>query len=128
MVRPRSRHGRGRGPARGTDEVAVAIGFESMADLFARGDELRAKLSSNEPLMYEDWRRVLLATELVFCSDVVGSGLDWAITTGLSDVQTIMLLRSIQRKLPRWRSSRQLQKRPDDTVEILDPERFQQAP
>ena len=45
----------------------------------------------------EPTRAVL--TELVFASDLVGSGVDWATTTGFNDDETIRLLRSIQRKL-----------------------------
>jgi hypothetical protein len=47
----------------------------------------------------EDWRRALLATEIVFASDVVGAGTDWPITTGLSDQETITILRVIQTKI-----------------------------
>ncbi len=46
-----------------------------------------------------------MSTEVVFASDVVGSGLDWPITTGITDEETIRLLRGLQRKLPRWRGS-----------------------
>lgn len=48
-----------------------------------------------------DWVRTLLATEIVFASDVVGSGLDWPITSGLPDEETMHLLRSVQRKIPK---------------------------
>jgi hypothetical protein len=47
-----------------------------------------------------DWVRVVLATEIVFISDVIGSGHDWRHTTGLQDDETLRLLRSIQRKVP----------------------------
>jgi hypothetical protein len=50
-------------------------------------------------LTEEDWRRTLLATEIVFISDVVGAGTDWEVTTGLSDEETIKVLRAIQRKV-----------------------------
>lgn len=43
----------------------------------------------------------LLATEIVFASDVIGAGLDWIHTTGLSDGESIALLRSVQRKVPK---------------------------
>ena len=46
----------------------------------------------------KDWQRLLLATEVVFASDLIGSGHDWPITTGFADERTIHLLRSIQRK------------------------------
>ena len=43
--------------------------------------------------------RSLLMTEVVFASDVVGSGMEWTITTGLTDQETIATLRGLQRKL-----------------------------
>ncbi|MFD8782806.1 hypothetical protein [Kitasatospora sp. NPDC059599] len=46
-----------------------------------------------------DWARILLAAEIVFVSDLVGSGTEWSTTTGFADEATIRMLRSIQRKL-----------------------------
>lgn len=46
-----------------------------------------------------DWTRALLASEIVFASDVVGAGVEWPTVTGWSDVETIELLRELQRKL-----------------------------
>ncbi|MFE3189893.1 hypothetical protein ACFXHA_12850 [Nocardia sp. NPDC059240] len=89
------------GPARCSDALAVAMDFESVADLYEQGRRLRSALIANEPLSARDWRRSLLATEFVFASDVFGSGLDWSITTGFSDEQTIAILRGLQRKLGR---------------------------
>ncbi|QKS21463.1 hypothetical protein HUN58_17345 [Curtobacterium sp. Csp1] len=40
-----------------------------------------------------------VATELVFVSDVVGSGTDWETTTGIRDADALRLLRSLQRKI-----------------------------
>lgn len=65
----------------------------------------------------------MLAIEIVFVSDVVGSGLDWRFTSGLSDAKTIEILRSLQRKLPQWRSSVQFAQDDDGHVNVLDPER-----
>lgn len=45
--------------------------------------------------------RVLLATEISFASDLVGSGHDWMFTTGLSDEETLGVVRRIQRKMPK---------------------------
>jgi hypothetical protein len=87
------------GPARCTDEMAVAIGFRSVQDLFDSGKQLRSAINSREPLPASDWLRVLLATEIVFASNAIGSGLDWSITTGMSDEESLTLLRSVQRKL-----------------------------
>ena len=91
------------GPARCTDELANVIGFNSTADLNAKTARLVTALHEGEALTAKDWRRTLLATEIAFASDVVGSGIDSSTTTGLSDEQTIRLLRAIQRKFHRPR-------------------------
>ena len=89
------------GPARCTEELAVAMGWRDVANLLDRGSELAAEIKAKKPLTQVDWVRALLATEIVFASDVMGSGGDWSITTGLPDVETIRHLRSLQRKIPR---------------------------
>lgn len=89
------------GPARCTDALAVAMDFQNVTDLYGQARRLRSALIANEPLSARDWRRSLVATEFVFTSDVFGSGIDWSITTGWSDEQTIAILRGLQRKLAR---------------------------
>lgn len=39
--------------------------------------------------------------EIVFASDVFGSGIDWSTTVGRTDEETIRILRSLQRKIAR---------------------------
>jgi hypothetical protein len=87
------------GPARCTEEMAVAMGFDGVQHLFEETDRLVMAIDRKEQFTRRDWLRVLLATEIVFASDAVGSGRDWSTTTGLTDLKTIRLLRSIQRKL-----------------------------
>ncbi|GAA4580595.1 hypothetical protein GCM10023176_60360 [Micromonospora coerulea] len=89
------------GPAHSTEALAVAMGFEGVEDLYAQAGPLHASIRAEEPLSRRDWRRVLIATEVVFASDIFGSGCDWSTTTGLSDEETINLLRAVQRKLAR---------------------------
>jgi hypothetical protein len=87
------------GPARCTEEMSIALGFESVEDLFAQRDRLIEAIGAGEPMTRFDWLRVLLATEIVFASNLVGSGMDWSITTGLSDAESVVTLRGVQRKL-----------------------------
>jgi hypothetical protein len=87
------------GAAHLTDALAVAMGFRSTADFFTESKRLDALLAGEAPLSSRDWRRALLATEIVFVSDVVGSGVEWTTTAGLDDDETLRLLRSLQRKL-----------------------------
>lgn len=63
------------------------------------------RIEANEVLSSQDWRRVLLAAETIFTSDVFGSGLEWPITSGIPDAESIAILRGLQPKLPRWRGS-----------------------
>ena len=87
------------GPARCTEEFATAMGCDTVADLHAERPRLMGAIGAARPLSRQDWQRVLVLTEVVFVSDLVGSGVEWETTTGLSDEVTIRLLRGIQRKL-----------------------------
>jgi hypothetical protein len=87
------------GPARCTDAMAVAMGFADVQDLFAQADRIVGELDAARLLSRWDWSRTLLATEIVFASNVMGSGADWTDTTGLDDARSIQVLRSLQRKL-----------------------------
>jgi hypothetical protein len=91
------------GPARCTDPLAMAMGFVDVEDLFRQSKWLVTAIRNAEPLSPRDWTRVLLATEIVFASDVLGSGSDWGSTVGWSDEQTIRVLRQLQSKLLRAR-------------------------
>ena len=81
------------------------------------------QIDRSSSLTANDWRRVLLAVEVAFVSDVIGSGLDWRFTSGFSDAETIDVVRGLQRKLPRWRDSVQFTRDDDGTVTILDRDR-----
>jgi hypothetical protein len=87
------------GPAHATAALAVAMGFEGVEDFHVQVSRLRASLKAGQPLSPWDWRRALLATEIVFASDIFGSGYEWSTTTGLSDEETIRTLRRLQHKL-----------------------------
>lgn len=75
------------------------MGFKSVEDSFAQAERIRECLRGGTSMPLADWRRTLVATELVFVSDVVGSGIDWATTTGIRDAHALRLLRSLQRKI-----------------------------
>ena len=87
------------GPARMTNDIADVIGFESVADFDTQRARLVDALRAGAPLTADDWRRVLLATEIVFVSDVVGSGVEWPTTTGFEDAETLEALRAMQRTI-----------------------------
>jgi hypothetical protein len=87
------------GPAHCTDAMAPAMGFSNVPGLLAEGRQIITDLDSGRSLTCQDWTRALLATEIVFISDMLGSGAEWPTTTGLDDASTLKALRSIQRKL-----------------------------
>jgi hypothetical protein len=111
------------GPARPTQEFAVAMGFADVEQLSNDARSLWRRIDRESALSVGDWRRVLLAAEVVFVSDVVGSGLDWRFTSGFSDEESIAILRGLQRKMPRWRTSFQFTTDQDGDVSLSDSNR-----
>ena len=87
------------GPAHCTESMARAMGFVSVADLLRAGQHMADDLDAGRPLSRRDWTRALLATEIAFASDVLGSGIEWSTTTGLDDVTTLRTVRQLQLKL-----------------------------
>ena len=87
------------GSAHCTEAMAVAMGFKGVADLFSEVDRIVELLDARAPLTRRDWTRTLLATEIVFASDVLGAGIEWTTTAGLDDFETLRTLRSLQRTL-----------------------------
>lgn len=88
------------GPTNATEELAIAMGFASLADLYTQSKPIADGIKAGQPQTRTDWTRALLATEIVFASNVVGSGRDWNITTGIADSAALDLLRAIQHKVP----------------------------
>ena len=86
------------GPTDLTDSWALALGFNSKQHFGNEVPRLERLLERRQPLQAQDWLRVIHATELVFINDMVGAGVEWSITTGFTDEDTVALLRSIQEK------------------------------
>ena len=87
------------GPAHCTEELARAMGFQGIRDLFDERKRIAVAIVEGQPLSRTDWTRALLATEIVFMSNVIGAGLDWKHTAGFSDVRTLEVIRGLQRKI-----------------------------
>ena len=81
-----------------TDEIAHLLGFTDVDALDREGRVLARRIESGQALEPSDWRRALLAAEIVFASDLLGAGVDRSITTRFADEESIRLLRSLQRK------------------------------
>jgi hypothetical protein len=89
------------GSARCSDQLAFGMGFSDARDLLDQCRILSRALGDDDPIKPVNWARTLLAAEIVFVSDLAGSGVEWQTTTGLSDEATLPILRAIQRKLAR---------------------------
>jgi hypothetical protein len=86
------------GPGSVSDPVAAFVGYPSAKAMDDDRPRLNRLLAEGvmEP---RDWRRVMLATEIAFVSDMYGAGVEWSIVTPFVDAQSVEILRRIQRKL-----------------------------
>jgi predicted Abi (CAAX) family protease len=87
------------GPARCSEPLAMAMGFDDLSSFRHEQRRLIEALKRNMPLSPKDWLRSLAATEITFASSVLGSALDWRICTGLADDETLKVLRGLQQRL-----------------------------
>lgn len=87
-------------PAYGSDELAVAMGFESMADLRSSREPLIEAIEAGQPLSIFDWTRTLLAAEIVFASRVFGTASEWTSIHAGTDEHWFAVLRRLQVKIP----------------------------
>src|ERR1700712_359914 len=87
------------GPARCSEELAVAMGFSSVANLFDEGARLSDALLAGEPLSRFDWERTLMATQIVISCTLFGAQPDWPIVTPFREAETRQLLAVIRPKL-----------------------------
>lgn len=89
------------GPARPSDALAQLLGLDGAAGFTGHCKELYAALETGRPLLPTHWAFALVATEIAYTSDLLGSGVDWMTTTGIRDAETVAILRPLQRKLRR---------------------------
>lgn len=87
------------GPVRPGVDIIVAMGFKDVDDLYSTGHRMFSQILNREPMSRLDWTRALVATEIVFVSDVVGGALDWEPDSNFYDQTTLRLLREIQHSL-----------------------------
>ena len=86
--------------------------------MHARAQQARELIARTEALgdgartwAIESAGRLMLMTEIVFASNVMGSGPDWS-NTRFTDEQALSTLRAVQRKLGRWRAPDMVGTRP----------------
>jgi hypothetical protein len=92
------------GPAHATDSLAVAMGFTGVQDLTQQTSRILARLQADQPLTIRDWSRALFATELIFASDMLGTGSEWTVIHGGDDGEWIHVLRRLQSNIPASRA------------------------
>jgi hypothetical protein len=76
-----------------------ALGMSTWDEFLTLTGRLEHAVVAGKPLTDLDWTRVLFLTEVTWASNLVGSGLDFAIVTRFSDSEAIGLLRGLQRKI-----------------------------
>lgn len=86
------------GPAQCTDDIARVLGYPDSVAFFADQSRLLTLLNSSDVIGKTDLRCAILATEIVFVSDIIGAGIEWATVSGFSDEETLQILREAQRE------------------------------
>lgn len=93
------------GPADGTNALARAMGFANRKDLWEESNKIATAINSGHALSVRDWTRALVATEINFASEVLGTGNEWEAIEGVRDEDCLKVLRSLQVKVPHDRRS-----------------------
>ena len=88
------------GPARCTEALAVALGFEGLEDLHREGHRIAQDIYHSRPVSLRDWTRAMFSAEIIFASDVMGTGTEWGVIQGGDDAHWLGVLRTLQRKVP----------------------------
>lgn len=87
------------GPASPRPESARLVGFATAEQMTAEFARRKPALRDRQAITRREWRRILVATELIFASDVYGAGVEWETVTGRDEAADLRLLRGVQRKL-----------------------------
>ena len=85
--------------SRPTQAMSVAMGFDGRDEFEGDRRRIADALKQSHGLSRLDWTRALLTLEVMFASDVMGAGYEWELVTGLSDSETLAVLRRLQFKL-----------------------------
>ncbi len=91
------------GPSHCTDAFATAMGFTGLHGIESEAATIAAAIRAGEPLSVRDWTRALISTEVIFASEVVGTGGGWTSIQGGSDEHWVGVLRRLQHKVPHSR-------------------------
>lgn len=90
------------GIAAGRPMPIEALGYTDRADFDSDVARLRDQLSRNRPnLSTLDWTRIQFLAEISWASDMIGAGVGFELVNPFTDVEALVLLRSVQRALVR---------------------------
>jgi hypothetical protein len=84
------------------------LGLSTWEEFGGLTGRLEHAVVAGQPLSDLDWARVLFLTEITWASNLVGSGLDFAIVTRFSDTEAVGLLRALQRKISSYKRAKLL--------------------
>jgi hypothetical protein len=84
------------------------LGLSTWEEFLTLTGRLEHAVVAGAPLTDLEWARVLFLTEVTWASNLVGSGLDFAIVTRFSDSEAIGLLRGLQRKISSYKRAKLL--------------------
>jgi hypothetical protein len=84
------------------------LGLQTWEEFGNLTGRLQHAVTDGEPLTDLDWARVLFLTEITWASNIIGSGLDFAIVTRFSDTEAVGLLRGLQRKISSYKRAKLL--------------------
>jgi hypothetical protein len=87
------------GAAHPSPSQIVAFGFNNVFELGTGASQLAKDIAGGKTLARRDWNLALILIEVGFSSMVQGASYDWEIVSGFSDLETLTILRSIQKKL-----------------------------
>lgn len=62
------------GPSVCSEALARAMGFDGLDDLNHESERIAASIRAGKPLSARDWTRAVFSTEIIFASEVVGTG------------------------------------------------------
>lgn len=89
------------GPVAMTDPLARVIGFDDAAQFYQFAREMVGRVAGARmvSLTRDEWRSVLIASEINFASDVLGTGTEWEDFSAFTEEETLLAMRTLQRKL-----------------------------
>ncbi len=80
--------------------MARALGFKDIDDLQVEGERIAHDIGAGRALTRRDWSRALLSAEVIFGSDLIGTGSEWTSIQGGTDAEWLGTLRRLRHKLP----------------------------